>query len=176
MGTPLRAVPSEPQAVGTTVVVFDDFFRDSYEALYRALCLVTGNGHEAEDVMQVAYMRIFERWDRVRAMENPEGFLYRVAMNEFRSGYRRTKRAVRRAVTSTEPDVAFERAVEDRDVVVRALSGLTPQQRAAVVLTMMLGYSSEEAGELLGVKAAAVRQLGSRARASLREAMGEEVR
>jgi RNA polymerase sigma factor (sigma-70 family) len=173
MGASLRAVPPEPEGAETTAIVFDDFFRDTYEALFRALCLVTGNRHEAEDVMQVAYMRVFERWDRVLAMENPEGFLYRVAMNEFRSGYRRTKRALRRAATTAEPDATFERAVEDRDVVVRALSDLTPQQRAAVVLTVMLGYSSEEAGELLGVKAAAVRQLGSRARASLREAMGE---
>ena len=79
-------------------------------------------------------------------MENPQGFLYRVAMNEFRSRYRRAKRAIRRAVTATPSDQAFEEAIEDRDVVIRALRELVPRQRAALVLTALLDYSAEEAG------------------------------
>lgn len=152
---------------------FEEFFLRTHVALFRALTLVTGNRQEAEDVMQVAYMRIFERWDRVSRMENPEGFLYRVAMNEFRSRYRRAKRAIKRAVTSSSTEEAFEEAIEDRDVVIRALRELVPRQRAAIVLTALLGYSSEEAGELLGIDPATVRTLGSRARASMRRTVGD---
>lgn len=177
MGASLHEALSEPPESESEAeeapAAFDDFFRDTYEALFRALCLVTGNRHEAEDVMQVAYLRVFERWARVAAMERPEGFLYRVAMNEFRGRYRRVKRALHRAVTTPEPDATFEQAVADRDAVVRALRDLTPRQRAALVLTVMLGYSSDEAGALLGMQAATVRQLGSRARASLRDALEE---
>ena len=173
MDAPLRSVPAEPDPgrsrVGAADVAFEDFFRETHVSLFRALSLVTGSRHEAEDVMQVAFIKVFERWDRVAAMENPEGFLYRVAMNEFRSRYRRAKRAIRRAVASAPPDEAFEEAIEDRDVVIRALRELVPRQRAAIVLTALLEYSSEEAGELLGIDAATVRALGSRGRASMRK-------
>jgi RNA polymerase sigma factor (sigma-70 family) len=148
---------------------FEEFFLRTHVALFRALTLVMGNRQEAEDVMQVAYMRVFERWDRVSRMENPEGFLYRVAMNEFRSRYRRAKRAIKRAVTSSSTEEAFE----DRDVVIRALRELVPRQRAAIVLTALLEYSSEEAGELLGIDPATVRTLGSRARATMRKTVGD---
>ena len=176
MDAPLRSVPDEPASrprVGGTAVGFEDFFRETHTALFRALALATGSRHEAEDVMQIAYMKVFERWDRVSAMESPQGFLYRVAMNEFRSRYRRAKRAIRRAVTSAPTDEAFEEAIEDRDVVIRALRELVPRQRAALVLTALQGYSAEEAGEMLGLKPPAVRALGTRARASMRKTVGD---
>ena len=175
MGAPLSLAgePADRPRDEGVAISFEDFFRDSHAALYRALTLVTGNRQEAEDVMQVAFIKVFERWDRVSQMENPEGFLYRVAMNEFRSRYRRAKRAIRRALGSTPSDEAFEEAIVDRDVVIRALRELVPRQRAALVLTALLEYSSEEAGELLGIDAATVRTLGSRARASMRKTVGD---
>jgi RNA polymerase sigma factor (sigma-70 family) len=176
MVVPLRSVPNEPAGRphgGGTAISFEDFFRETHTALFRALSLVTGSRQEAEDVMQVAFMKVFERWDRVAAMENPEGFLYRVAMNEFRSRYRRAKRAIRRTITAAPTDDAFEEAIEDRDVVIRALRELVPQQRAVLVLTALLDYSAEEAGEMLGMKAPTVRTLGSRARASMRKTVGD---
>ena len=50
----------------------------------------------------------------------------------------------------------------------RYLAQLIPQQRAAVVLTVLLDMTSEEAGRTLGLKASTVRVLTTRARASLR--------
>ena len=173
------SVPLEPgvaeggRCAATAAEDFESFFREQHDGLFRALCLVTGSRQEAEDVTQVAFMRVFERWDRVASMERPDGFLYRVAMNEFRSRYRRAKRAIRRAVTAAPTDDAFEEAIEDRDVVIRALRELVPRQRAALVLTALLEYSSEEAGELLGIDGATVRTLGSRARASMRKSVGD---
>ena len=122
--------------------------------------------------MQDAFMKVYERWGRVAAMEAPQGYLYRVAMNEVRSRYRRTVRAARRLVAMEEPDDAFA-AIEDRDAVIRALRELIPQQRAAIVLTALLGYSSEEAGQMLGMRASTVRALGTRARDAMRQTVGE---
>jgi RNA polymerase sigma-70 factor (ECF subfamily) len=153
-------------------LTFEGFFREEHAALYRALCLVTGSRDEAEEVMQEAFMKVFERWDRVGRMEHPQGFLYRVAMNEFRSRYRRARRAALRMLTMNQPDDAFAE-LEDRDAVVRALRSLIPQQRAAIVLTSLLGYSSEEAGHLLGMQASTVRALSTRARAAMRQTVGD---
>jgi DNA-directed RNA polymerase specialized sigma24 family protein len=63
--------------------------------------------------------------------------------------------------------------VEDRDEVVRILRPLSPAERASIVLTTMFGYSSEEAGRLLGVKAATVRAHATRARAGARANLEE---
>jgi RNA polymerase sigma factor (sigma-70 family) len=167
-------VPESAAAEGAGMAeeqrTFEEFFRGEYTRLFRALCLVTGSRHEAEEVMQDSFLKVWERWERVALMEDPKGFLYRVAMNEFRSRYRSTARALKRKVSPTRSDDAFA-TVEDRDVVIRALRTLIPQQRAAVVLTSLLDYSSEEAGRLLGMKAATVRALTTRARASIRQTM-----
>jgi RNA polymerase sigma-70 factor (ECF subfamily) len=100
-------------------------------------------------------------------MDDPAGYLHRTAMNVFRKQLRRAKVAAKRTVgLGPERDV-FEN-VEDRDVAIRAIAPLPPRQRAALVLTEGLGYSGEEAGRLLGIKASTVWALTHQARSSLR--------
>ncbi len=173
MSAPLHSVPVPDEGFETTQAeTFEEFFRDEHDRLYRALCLVMGDLHEAEDVLQVAFLKVFERWDRVSAMENPPGYLYRVAMNEFRGRYRRSVRAAKRMFAPGPADDAFA-AIEDHVEVVEVLRDLIPQQRAAIVLTGLLGYSSEEAGEMLGIGASTVRALSTRARQTMRAKAGE---
>jgi RNA polymerase sigma-70 factor (ECF subfamily) len=152
---------------------FEEFFLEHHEQLFRALWLVTRNRHEAEEVMQDAFLRLLERWPAVEAADDPKAYLYRAAMNVFRSRLRRAAVAVRKAVHTLPPDDQFAE-VEARDAVVRALAPLPVRQRAALVLMDLLGLSSEEAGRALGVRAVTVRVLASRARATLREVLDED--
>jgi len=151
-------------------LAFEAFFEDEKDRLLRALYLITGSVGEAEDLAQEAFTRLYERWDSVSVMDDPAGYLHRTAMNLFRSQARRAKVALRRAVGLGPEHEVFQR-VEDRDVAARALASLTPRQRAALVLTEGLGYSGEEAGRLLGIKASTVWALTHQARASLRGTM-----
>lgn len=148
-------------------VPFEDFFKAEQDRLLGALCLLTHDRIEAEEIDQDAFVRVWERWDRVGAMADPTGYLYRVAMNLFRSRYRRAER-VGRLVFDHDHTADGLASVEDRDEVSRYLAQLIPQQRAAVVLTALLDMTSEEAGRTLGLKASTVRVLTTRARASLR--------
>jgi RNA polymerase sigma-70 factor, ECF subfamily len=154
-------------------LAFEDFFQDTHERLFAALCLVTADRHEAEEIMQDAYLRVWERWDRVAGMDEPTGFLFRTAMNLFRKRYRRARLAARHALSreSTTRD-AFA-TIDDRDALVRGLRTLTPHQRAAVVLTAILGYSSSEAGQMLGVSDSTIRVMTTRARSAMREIVGD---
>ena len=161
------AVMSEPEAPAVPSS-FEGFFEAEHVRLLRALYLVTGNEQEAEELSQEAFLKVWERWDRVVGMEDPTGYLYRTAMNLFRSKARAATRAARRLI-GRGPDTDEFSAAEERDAVVRALARLTPRQRAALVLTELLGYSSEEAAEILGIKAVTVRVLGSQGRAAMRE-------
>src|SRR5207302_791682 len=126
-----------------------------------------------EEVMQDAFLRLWERWPRVSTLPDPTGYLYRTAMNVFRSRLRRAAVALRKTAGRMPADDLLE-AVEGRDAAVRAMAAITPRQRAAVVLTDLLGFTSEEAAEALGVAAVTVRVLASRGREGLRKAMGED--
>jgi RNA polymerase sigma-70 factor (ECF subfamily) len=150
---------------------FEDLFTAEQHRLFGALCLITGDPHEAEEVGQEAFARLWERWDRVGSMIDPAGYLYRVAMNVLRSRYRRARVAARRLVEGTSKDEISE--ADDRDEVERMLSPLNQQQRSALVLTTMLGYSSDEAGALLGMRGSTIRVLSTRARAALRAQASE---
>lgn len=151
---------------------FEVFFASEHARLFGALCLVTGDRSEAEEIMQDAFLRLWERWDHVAEVDDPSAYLFRTAMNVFRNRYRRAALALRKTISiaSTEDALA---TVEDRDVVVRALRDLTPDQRAAVVLTGYVGLTSEEAGKVLGMRASTVRTLATRARAAIREKAGD---
>jgi RNA polymerase sigma-70 factor (ECF subfamily) len=61
-------------------------------------------------------------------------------------------------------------AVDDRVTISNALAKLTPKQRAAVVLTDLLGYPAEEAARMLGIRGSTVRSLSSTARTAMRSA------
>jgi RNA polymerase sigma factor (sigma-70 family) len=169
----LRPVPDvipledEPVEHTTRDLSFEEFYEAYRQHLFTALCLVTGNRHEAEEIMQDSFVRVFERWESVAKMEDPEGYLFRASMNIFRNRYRRAVLAVQRTLSparSTD-DLA---AVESRDEVVRLLRGLAPRERAAIVLTAIIDLSAEEAGRLLGIKASTVRALTTRARVHLK--------
>ena len=104
-------------------------------------------------------------------MDDPVGYLYRTAMNLFRKRYRRALLAVRRSVGLAPSQDDFADA-DDRQTVRRVLATLPPRQRAALVLTEMLGLTPAEAGDALGVKASTVRSLSRQGRESFRRAMG----
>jgi RNA polymerase sigma factor (sigma-70 family) len=173
MTEPLRLI-EEPGRSGTSVpdehLTFEAFFEAEKAGLYSALCLVTRDRHEAEDLTQDAFVRVLGSWDR--GIEDPTAYLYRTAMNAFRSRRRRAAVAMRRAAGTSKADDDFER-IESMDAAVRALAPLSRQQRAVVVLIDLLGYSSEEAARMLGVRPSTARMHASRAHAALRTRMGE---
>jgi RNA polymerase sigma-70 factor (ECF subfamily) len=174
MSRPLRLVASDGTSIPAPLTEagrFEDFFEAESRTLYRRLCLVAGNPQEAEEVMQDAFISVLERWERVSAMENPAGYLYRTAFHEVHKRSRRAARAVRQFALM-RPEVDDFAAAEDREIVRRALGKLSRRQRAAVILTELLGYSSEEAGAIMGARPVTVRVLASQGRATMRQVLG----
>jgi RNA polymerase sigma factor (sigma-70 family) len=155
---------------GDRVLEFEVFFEREKGRLFQALCLVTRNRFEAEELAQDAFLSVFERWDRVAQMDDATGYLYRTAMNAFRSWRRRSALAAKRAIGLTRADDVISE-IEEHDVVVRALASLTTRQRAAVVLIDLMGYTSEEAGRMLGIRASTVRTHAERAHRDLKTRM-----
>ena len=158
----------EKAAVAEEAPSFEEFYDVTFRRVFTALCLVTGNRHEAEEIAQDAFVRVFERWDRVGTLEDPTGYVFRVSINVFRNRFRRASLGVRRGLSLAPAETDDLAAVEARDELVRLLRPLNPQQRAAVLLTSILDYSAEDAGRMLGIKASSVRSLTTRARAQMK--------
>jgi RNA polymerase sigma-70 factor (ECF subfamily) len=156
-----------------TIPRFEEFFEAEHVRLARALYLLTGSAAEADELTQEAMVRVYERWDRVRQMGSPQGYLFRTALNLHRSRVRSLASRARQILHATpSPDPA--EVVQSRDSLARALASLPTGQRGAVVLVEWLGMDPHEAATALGIKPGSVRARLSRARAALRRMLEDE--
>jgi RNA polymerase sigma-70 factor, ECF subfamily len=163
------ATPTEPQSLS-----FAEFFEREHLRLGRAIFLLTGDHHEAEDLVQEALARAYERWDRVSQMGEPAGYVYHIASNlhrrRSRTRLRQRTLVERRRVQDSDPgDVA-----DARMDVLAALAMLPRDQREALVLVEMFGFDTGTAAQVLGIKPVSVRVRLHRARLRLREVLGGE--
>ena len=147
---------------------FAEFFADEHRGLFRLLCFVTGNRADAADLMQEAFLKLWERWDRVERMADPRAYLFRVALNGSRMRTRAAVRAARRLVPIALSYDPFDE-VDLREDIRQILLGLSPRRRAALVLLDLYGYDSQEAARIMGIRPSTVRALATQGRAVLRE-------
>ena len=156
---------------------WEEIVRDNSARVYRLAYRLTGNRHDAEDLTQETFVRVFRSLDSY-VPGTFEGWLHRITTNLFLDQARRRKRIridamgddTERWTTSDElasPERAFEHGNLDHDVQ-RALDELPPEYRAAVVLCDIEGLSYEEIAVTLGSKRGTVRARSHRARARLR--------
>jgi RNA polymerase sigma-70 factor, ECF subfamily len=173
MNEPVHLSASAPSEVGGhTARSFEDLVDAEKAGLFGALCLITRDRYEAEDVMQDAFLKVWEHWGRVGDMDDPTGYLYRTALNLYHKRVRRASLALKRAMRLAPRGDELGQ-VEAHDVVIRALAALTPRQRQSIVMVDLLDFSSEDAGRVMGIKAATVRVLASQARAVLKRNVGD---
>jgi len=130
--------------------------------------------HQAEDVTQAAFLKLLERWERLDRGADLEGYLFRTALNTYRSLHRRSLLAARRVLAPGRAETDPFEQIAERDSAVRLLLGLTPRQRAAIVLTGIEGFDYRQAAALLRVEESTVRALVSQARARLAKGMETE--
>jgi RNA polymerase sigma factor (sigma-70 family) len=123
--------------------------------------------------MQDAFLQLWERWDRLDKIDDPVAYLFRSALNGFRMRLRRTRMAARRLMPVASARDPFD-DVNVREDVRRMLRGLPSRQRAAIVLTEVFDYSSEQAARIMRIRPSTVRALASQGRAALRGDMGGE--
>jgi RNA polymerase sigma factor (sigma-70 family) len=151
---------------------FDAFFVEEHDRLFKALYFVTGNRDDAEELMQEAFLRLWERWHEIDRIDDPTAYLFRVALNAFRSRRRRVATALRKLTPAAELDRDDFTDAEMRADIRALLLGCTPRQRAALLLVDLLGYPSEQAARILGVRPSTVRALATQGRRTIRGTEG----
>jgi len=140
----VHATPVEPSDILDLASSFELFVDAETVRFHSALRLLARDRAEAEDLMQDAFLKLWEQWDSIGTIEDPVAWLFRVSLNGFRMRARRARVAARRLVTMVSPRDPFE-DVEVREDVCRMLRSLPQRQRAALVLTEIFDYSSEQA-------------------------------
>jgi len=156
---------------------WEEVVADHSAKVYRLAFRLTGNRHDAEDLTQEVFVRVF------RALENfkpgtLDGWLHRITTNLFLDQARRRNRIrfdgfsedAEARIPGKEPGPERSFEFNNLDVDVQAaLEELPPDFRAAVVLCDLEGLSYDEVAEALGVKLGTVRSRIHRGRTMLRE-------
>lgn len=179
--TPVLSPPAAtvlPGAADWSPPSWDEVVRDHADRVYRLAYRLTGNPHDAEDLTQETFIRVF----RSLADYKPgtfEGWLHRITTNLFLDMVRRRARLRMEGLPEDsdrlpgggpDPEQVFSDTHLD-PVLQAALDELPPEFRAAVVLCDVEGLSYEEIGATLGVKLGTVRSRIHRGRAALRTAL-----
>ncbi|MDQ1675698.1 MAG: polymerase sigma-70 factor, subfamily [Actinomycetota bacterium] len=149
---------------------FDRLLRERSGALLRTAYLLTGDRQLAEDLLQTALTKTYLRWGRLRDVQAGEAYVRRVMATTYSSWWRR--RWNDEHPTGTPPEeVAPDAygAADDRDVLRRALAGLSKRQRAMVVMRFYGDLSETETADAMGVSVGTVKSTVARALARLRE-------
>jgi RNA polymerase sigma-70 factor (ECF subfamily) len=159
-----------------TMPSWDELVRQHADRVYRLAYRLSGNQHDAEDLTQETFIRVF------RSVQNYqpgtfEGWLHRITTNLFLDMVRRRSRIRMEALPEDydrvpaddpNPEQIYHDSRLGPDLQA-ALDSLAPEFRAAVVLCDIEGLSYEEIGATLGVKLGTVRSRIHRGRQALRE-------
>jgi RNA polymerase sigma-70 factor (ECF subfamily) len=149
-----------------------EFLAGDYPRLVAGVAMVTGSLPAAEDAVQEALARAWERSERGERIESLPAWVMRVAMNLSRSRFRRMRaeaRARERIAAAVRPATDVAADVDVR----RALAGLPRRQREATVLRYYLGMDVAEIAATLGVAEGTVKVSLHRARQALAKVLGE---
>ncbi|PLA11126.1 RNA polymerase sigma factor SigE [Corynebacterium riegelii] len=158
-----------------------ELVREHADSVYRLAYRLTGDKHDAEDLTQETFMRVFRNVSKYQP-GTFEGWLHRITTNLFMDMVRHRAKIRMEAlpedyervpaVTMT-PDEAYNASVLDPALQV-ALDELSPDFKVAVVLCDVVGMSYEEIADTLGVKMGTVRSRIHRGRTQLRQSLEQQ--
>jgi RNA polymerase sigma-70 factor (ECF subfamily) len=152
---------------------FDSFYGASYSRLTAQLHAYLGDASEAEDVVQEAFVRAWQRWSAVRDYEDPVGWVRRVAWNLATSRLRRVRVALH-ALRGHDDDPVVAAPNPDHVALVAALRHLPDRQRRAMVLHHLADMPVTEVAVELGVPKGTVLSWLHRGRAQLAARLSAE--
>ncbi|PBC70567.1 RNA polymerase sigma-70 factor (sigma-E family) [Streptomyces sp. TLI_235] len=157
---------------------FDEFASTRARRLFQVAYLMCGDFHQAQDLVQVTFAKLFAVWGRLGRTVPDAGldaYARKVLLRTYLS-QRRLRRSgeVPTGAVPELPERDGGSASELRLTLLAALRQLPPRNRAAVVLRYLEDHSLESVAEILGCSVGAVKGLNTRGLAKLRELLGED--
>jgi RNA polymerase sigma-70 factor (sigma-E family) len=145
-------------------------------SLMRTAYLLTGDRHQAEDLVQTSLAKLYLAWDKVRDRESVDGYVRRILVNENNSIWRRAWKR-REFATDQVPETATQDTYDDgRSAALWDIVQTLPKKaRAVVVLRYYEELTEAETADLLGISVGTVKSQTSRALAALRDRAPQEL-
>jgi RNA polymerase sigma-70 factor (sigma-E family) len=159
----------------TAVEDFAEFVQQALPGLLRYGHMLTGNPHDAADLVQTVLEKLGSRWSSiVHKTGDPVAYARRSMANAHISRWRRTRRE---SLIADLPDRPAETAPDpfDNEPLWEALRGLPPRQRAVMVMRYYDDLSEADIAAALGVSRGTVKSQSSKAMATLRARLGTSV-
>jgi RNA polymerase sigma-70 factor, ECF subfamily len=153
---------------------FDELFRAHYDRLVRSLTVVSGDRERAADAVQEAFVKAHLRWRRVGRLDDPAGWVRRVAINRLRDDHRRDGRKQRALSRLASRTPTHHEPPDEPDEIGRLLATLPRQQRLTTSLYYVGGLSVAEIAETLSIAEGSVKSHLHDARRRLRAALDQE--
>jgi RNA polymerase sigma-70 factor, ECF subfamily len=151
---------------------FDTWYLDCRDRLVMQVAAMCGDQVEAMDFVQEAFVRAWSRWPRVSALDDPEGWVRRVAVNLAISRWRRARTVILQAVVRPAGShESGEHRSDERAVMFAALATLPVEQRQAIVLHHLADLSVDEVAREMSVPAGTVKSWLSRGRSRMATAL-----
>ncbi len=150
---------------------FDEFYRTTSRRVVHHVYAMTGDRTEAQDCVQEAYARAWQRWAQLHAAGDPEAWVRTVARRVAVSRWRRTRTAAKHLLVHGRAQPVAPPS-EDHRLLVDALRRIPEAQRHAVVLHHLVGLSVEEVAHETGAPAGTVKARLHRGRAALAQVIG----
>lgn len=163
----LALVP--PTCAGADVRTEADFtglYEKHFSELAAQVCAYLGDATEAQDLVQEAFLRAWQRWDKVGGYEEPVAWVRRVAWNLATSKHRRNQVARKFLQKSSAPELA-PAASPDHVALVAALKSVPAKRRQALVMHYMADMTISAIAEATGAKEGTVKSWLHRGRKEL---------
>ena len=172
--TGATAVADRRSAHDTRDADFAAYLAARQPSLMRTAYLLTGNRHDAEDLVQTAFAKLYLSWDKVRNHGSIDGYVRRILVNEHNSLWRRAWKKREHAADDSVLhglDKPHHDTYDDGlgDAVWDVVQTLPRKARAVVVLRYYEEMSEAETAAVLGISVGTVKSQTSRALATLRE-------
>ena len=126
-------------------------YQEHHSMVFRTAYRVTGNSSDAEDVLQTVFLRLMKRDAGAAALEQPEGYLRRAAVNASIDLLRDRQRTGQAVLESLPASPVCTELRELRDALRGAISKLDPRQAEMVALRFFEGYSNKEIAQMFGI-------------------------
>ncbi|QSB05864.1 RNA polymerase sigma factor [Natronoglycomyces albus] len=162
---PERSIPILDAGLRTEAD-FTDLYEAHFAQLTAQIYAYLGDGTEAQDLVQEAFLRAWQRWNSIGGYDDPVAWVRRVAWNLAASRHRRNS-VMRRFLLKSKPPEPAPGANPDHVALVEALGQIPPKQRRAIVMHYVADMPIADIAVATGAKPGTVKSWLHRARGEL---------
>ncbi len=152
---------------------YEAYVHGRLPALRRLAYLLTGDDHQADDLVQEAITKVYVKWDKVRVTENIDAYVHSIVVRTFLDEKRRGWWRVRLSDALPDRPAPVDVLIDERTMLRAALAKVPPRQQAVLVLRFLCDRPVSEVAQILNCSEGTVKSQTSHGLSALRRLLGD---